>query len=139
MQVLGDMGKPVDRFSNTAVYGWIAPLVKASKPDLEWDTMEGTIVANTITVRLNGQLVHDNSTFEATTTNVVDVNGTTQGAGRAVRRGGAPQDPDFICIEPLAGIINGLNLAHKGVYKELQHIQPGGTWQARFWIRPTGF
>ena len=65
--------------------------------------------------------------------------GTTQGAGQAGRRGGAPQDPDFICIEPLAGIINGLNLAHKGLYKELQHIQPGGTWQASFWIRPTGF
>ena len=65
--------------------------------------------------------------------------GTTQGAAQAGRRGGAPQDPDFICIEPLAGIINGLNLAHKGLYKELQHIQPGGTWQASFWIRPTGF
>ena len=36
--------------------------------------MEGTIVATTITVRLNGQLVHDNSTLEAMTTNVVDLN-----------------------------------------------------------------
>ena len=36
--------------------------------------MEGTIVANTITVRLNGQLVHNNTTLEAMTTNVVDVN-----------------------------------------------------------------
>ena len=37
-------------------------------------------------------------------------------------------DPDFICFEPLAAIVNGLNLAHKGLYKELQHIEPGGTW-----------
>jgi len=74
MQVLGDMGKPPDKFSHMAVYGWIAPLVNASKPDLEWNTMEGTIVANKITVRLNGQLVHNNSTLEAMTTNVVDVN-----------------------------------------------------------------
>ena len=49
------------------------------------------------------------------------------------------QDPNFICFEPLAAIVNGLNLAHKGLYKELQHIPPGGTWQASFWIRPSGF
>jgi aldose 1-epimerase len=59
----------------------------------------------------------------------------SQGGGRA----GPSPDPDFICIEPLAGIIDGLNLAHKGLYKDLQHIQPGETWQASFWIRPSGF
>jgi aldose 1-epimerase len=48
-------------------------------------------------------------------------------------------DPDFICFEPLAAIVNGLNLAHKGLYKELQHIEPGGTWKESFWIRPSGF
>ena len=31
---------------------------------------------------------------------------------------------NFVCIEPVAGIINALNLAHKGVYKELQSIPP---------------
>jgi aldose 1-epimerase len=52
------------------------------------------------------------------------------------------QDPasrNFVCIEPVAGIINALNLAHKGVYKELQSVPPGGSWQERFWIRPSGF
>jgi aldose 1-epimerase len=48
-------------------------------------------------------------------------------------------DPNFICFEPLAAIVNGLNLAHKGLYKELQHIEPGGTWRESFWIRPSGF
>ena len=46
---------------------------------------------------------------------------------------------NFVCIEPVAAIINGLNLAHKGVYKELQTIAPGGAWQESFWIRPSGF
>ena len=59
--------------------------------------------------------------------------------------GGAPkprppaQDPNFICFEPLAAIVNGLNLAHKGLYKELQHIAPGETWESSFWIKPSGF
>jgi 3-keto-disaccharide hydrolase len=74
MQVLGDVGKPPDKFSHMSVYGWIAPLVNASKPDNEWQTMEGTIVANKITVFLNGQKVHDNSRLEAMTTNAVDPN-----------------------------------------------------------------
>ena len=46
---------------------------------------------------------------------------------------------NFVCIEPVAAIINALNLAHKGVYKELQSIPPGGIWQESFWIRPSGF
>jgi len=74
MQVLGDAGKPPDKFSHMSVYGWIAPLANASKPDLEWQTMEGTIVANKISATLNGQKVHDNSTLEAITTNAVDPN-----------------------------------------------------------------
>ncbi len=48
-------------------------------------------------------------------------------------------DGNFICFEPLAAIVNGLNLAHKGLYKELQSIAPGGTWSASFWIRASGF
>ena len=56
---------------------------------------------------------------------------------------GAPANPlatpNFICFEPMAGITNALNLGHKGVYKELQYIQPGATWQESFWIKPSGF
>jgi aldose 1-epimerase len=59
-------------------------------------------------------------------------------------RGTAPQGnplatPNFICFEPMAGITNALNLAHKGVYKELQYIKPGATWQESFWIKPSNF
>jgi aldose 1-epimerase len=46
---------------------------------------------------------------------------------------------NFICIEPVAAIINALNLAHQGIYKELQSIAPGGVWQESFWVRPSGF
>ena len=64
-------------------------------------------------------------------------------AGRGAAPGPPPANPlatpNFICIEPMAGITNALNLAHRGVYKELQSIPPGGTWQESFWIRPSGF
>ena len=60
------------------------------------------------------------------------------GGGRGA--GNAPaQSPNFICFEPMAGITNALNLAHKGTYQELQYIKPGGTWQESFWIKPSGF
>jgi aldose 1-epimerase len=55
----------------------------------------------------------------------------------APRPGGPAQN--FICFEPMAGITNALNLAHRGVYKELQSIPPGGTWQESFWVKPGGF
>lgn len=53
----------------------------------------------------------------------------------------APRGPNrnFICFEPMAGITDALNLAQKGVYKELESIPPEKTWQASFWVRPSGF
>jgi aldose 1-epimerase len=51
----------------------------------------------------------------------------------------APTPATFICIEPMAGITDALNLAQKGLYKELQSIPAGGTWQESFWIRTRGF
>jgi aldose 1-epimerase len=52
---------------------------------------------------------------------------------------GAAQNRNFICFEPMVGITDAMNLAHKGIYKELQSIPPGGTWQESFWVRPRGF
>ena len=49
------------------------------------------------------------------------------------------QDRNFICFEPMAGITDAMNLAQKGLYRELQSIAPGGIWQESFWVRPTGF
>jgi aldose 1-epimerase len=46
---------------------------------------------------------------------------------------------DFICFEPMAAITDAMNLAPRGLYKELQSIPPGGTWKESFWVRPAGF
>ena len=51
----------------------------------------------------------------------------------------SPKDRPFICIEPTAGIINALNLAARGLYKELQSVPPGGTWRERFWVKASGY
>jgi aldose 1-epimerase len=47
--------------------------------------------------------------------------------------------PNFVCFEPMAAITNAINLAHKGIYRELQSVAPGATWQESFWVRPSGF
>jgi len=52
---------------------------------------------------------------------------------------GSAQNRNFICFEPMVGITNAMNLAHKGLYKELQSIPTGGVWQESFWVRPRGF
>jgi aldose 1-epimerase len=44
-----------------------------------------------------------------------------------------------VAFEPMAAVSNGLNLAQKGLYKDLQSIEPGGSWEESFWIRPRGF
>jgi aldose 1-epimerase len=61
---------------------------------------------------------------------------TSAGRGNAVQT--AP-DRNFICIEPMAGISDAINLAHKGRYSELQSIAPGGVWRESFWVKPSGF
>jgi aldose 1-epimerase len=50
---------------------------------------------------------------------------------------GAPSRGDFVCLEPMAGITNSMNLAHRGLYDDLQYIPAGGTWQESFRIRPS--
>jgi aldose 1-epimerase len=45
---------------------------------------------------------------------------------------------DFICFEPMAGITNGVNLAHDGKYRELQSVPAGGKWVESFWVRASG-
>ena len=45
----------------------------------------------------------------------------------------------FIAFEPMVAVTNALNLAHKGAYKDLQSIQPGGSWEESFWITTKGY
>ncbi len=51
----------------------------------------------------------------------------------------APPGRGFVCFEPMSAPTNALNLAHAGLYKDLQSIPAGGRWQESFWIRATGF
>ncbi|HLG95064.1 MAG TPA: aldose 1-epimerase [Bryobacteraceae bacterium] len=51
----------------------------------------------------------------------------------------APSTRNVVCFEPMTAITNGFNLAHAGLYKELQSVAPGQTWTESFWIRPSGF
>jgi len=46
---------------------------------------------------------------------------------------------EFVCFEPLAAIISGINLARQGKYSDLQTVPAGGKWTESFWIRASGF
>jgi aldose 1-epimerase len=48
-----------------------------------------------------------------------------------------PENREFLCIEPLATIISGVNLAHEGKWSGLQSVAPGAKWIESFWIRAT--
>jgi aldose 1-epimerase len=61
------------------------------------------------------------------------------GAASARPAGRPPMNFNFIALEPMVGITDAMNLAHKGLYHELQSIAPGQSWQESFWVRPSGF
>jgi aldose 1-epimerase len=60
-------------------------------------------------------------------------------AGPLAAGAAPPTAKGFIAFEPMAGITNALNLAQKGIYKELQTIPPGGTWEESFWVTTKGY
>jgi aldose 1-epimerase len=51
----------------------------------------------------------------------------------------SPTAREFICFEPMSAVTNAFNLAHAGIYKDLQSVPPGGQWKESFWITPSGF
>jgi aldose 1-epimerase len=51
----------------------------------------------------------------------------------------APLDNTLICIEPQTGPTNAFNLEHEGKFKGLIVLDPGKTFEATFWIVPSGF
>ncbi|MGA2212822.1 MAG: aldose 1-epimerase [Bryobacteraceae bacterium] len=48
------------------------------------------------------------------------------------------QNREFICIEPMAGITDAVNLNHAGKYPNLQTVAPGAKWTESFWVRVSG-
>jgi aldose 1-epimerase len=51
----------------------------------------------------------------------------------------APLNNDLICAEPQLGPTNAFNLQHEGKFNNLVVLEPGKTFEASFWIVPTGF
>jgi aldose 1-epimerase len=63
-----------------------------------------------------------------------------RGAGGRGRGNANPlATPNYICVEPMPGITNAINLAQKGTIHNLQTVGPNQTWEASFWIKPGGF
>jgi Domain of Unknown Function (DUF1080) len=79
LQVLDDMGKPPESHGHMAVYAWTAPLVNASKPAGEWQTLDAILVGNRLTATLNGQKVHDNTEIQAITGGALDADEAAPG------------------------------------------------------------
>ena len=74
LQVLDDHGKPAGSHGHMALYSRVAPKMNASKPAGEWQEMEATIVGNRVTVKLNGQTLHDNIVIDGITGGALDSN-----------------------------------------------------------------
>jgi aldose 1-epimerase len=48
-------------------------------------------------------------------------------------------DRDYVVMEAMSAITNAFNLAHRGIYKDLQMVAPDGEWRESFWVKPSGF
>ena len=45
----------------------------------------------------------------------------------------------FVCFEPMSGVTNAFNLAHRGLYPGLPQVPSGQAWEASFRISVEGF
>ncbi len=79
LQVLDDYGQPTESHGHMSLYSWAAPRVNASRPAGEWQVMQATIVGNRLSVTLNGQKVHDNTTIQAITGGALDADESAPG------------------------------------------------------------
>ena len=77
--MLDDYGTPPEKHGHMSIYAWTPPLVNASKPAGEWQTVDIVLVGNRVTVTLNGQKVHDNAEIQAITGGALDANETEPG------------------------------------------------------------
>lgn len=68
VQVLDSFGKEqVGNGDDGGIYGQFAPKVNASKPAGEWNQLEAHCAGDTVTVKLNGQVVIDNQKISQVT------------------------------------------------------------------------
>jgi hypothetical protein len=74
IQVMDGYGLPLNVHSMGALYGYTIPPVNACKPASEWQTYELTIIANHVTIILNGQKLTDNIAIPGLTGGALDAN-----------------------------------------------------------------
>jgi len=74
IQILDGYDRPLDVHSQGALYGFIVPAVKADKPAGEWQTYDITLIANHVTVILNGTKIIDNGEVPGITGGALDAN-----------------------------------------------------------------
>lgn len=74
IQILDGFNRPLDVHSQGALYGFIVPPVKADKPAGQWQTYDITLVANHVTVILNGTKIIDNAEVPGITGGALDAN-----------------------------------------------------------------
>jgi len=72
IQVLDGYDQKIDVHSQGALYGFIAPSVKADKPAGQWQTFDVTLIANRLTVLMNGTKIIDNAQVPGLTGGALD-------------------------------------------------------------------
>lgn len=74
IQVMDDAGQPQNVHSQGALYGFIVPSAMVSRPAGEWQKYEITLIANRVTVILNGTKIIDNAEVPGITGGALDAN-----------------------------------------------------------------
>jgi hypothetical protein len=72
IQIIDMDGRPLDVHSIGALYGFVTPPVNAGKPAGEWQKYEITIIANRVTVILNGTKLMENAEASGITGGALD-------------------------------------------------------------------
>lgn len=67
VQLLDDYGRGTESHGNGSVYSRISPTENASKPALEWQTFDITLIGRWLTVVLNGVTIIDNQHLDGIT------------------------------------------------------------------------
>ncbi len=74
IQIIDQIGRPLDVHSIGALYGFVIPPVNAAKPAGEWQRFDITLVANRVTVVLNGTTLMENAEVPGITGGALDAN-----------------------------------------------------------------
>lgn len=72
IQVLDDFGMDPESHRNGALYGFLTPKVNASKRADEWQTVEATIIANRVSIVLNGTSIIEDQEIPGITGGALD-------------------------------------------------------------------